>query len=187
MVHCDTNISRYVDCPWLKEFTSDIFLLTFLYFSFIELSDLPISSPSLSDRAYVGALSISAVYARFASFSTSLSDKSLMHLVKGLKEVAVLDQTSNMIANPVRAGDASRVPTNKANESKDGKGTIGEKLMNIGVRAIYGGNESLPQTDDIPLTERTTHSFYHDYQLCLESMGIVLLRDCYQAFLDILR
>ena len=105
------------------------------------------------------------MYARFASFSTSLSDKSLMHLVKGLKEVAVLDQTSNMIANPVRAGDASRVPTNKANESKDGKGTIGEKLMNIGVRAIYGGNESLPQTDDIPLTERTKHSFYHDYQL----------------------
>lgn len=38
--------------------------------TFQELSVLAIASPNLSDSAYVGALSISAVYSRFASFST---------------------------------------------------------------------------------------------------------------------
>lgn len=118
----------------------------------------------MSDRAYVGALSISAVYSRFASFSTSLSDESLINFVKGLKEVAILDQTSNMITSPVRGAEVLRVPTKpKENLGKDEKETIGEKLMNIGVRAIYGGNE--PQIEDIPLTERTKNTYYHDYQL----------------------
>jgi hypothetical protein len=135
--------------------------------TFQELSNVAIASPHLSDRAYVGALSVSTVYSRFASFSTCLSDESLVDFVKGIREVAVLDQTSNVIANPVRGADVLRIPSKpKDSLGKEDKGTIGDKILSIGVRAIYGNNDgSSPQTDDIPITERTKNTYFHDYQV----------------------
>eukprot|EP00980_Cylindrotheca_fusiformis_P013535 scaffold3450_cov114-Cylindrotheca_fusiformis.AAC.40 len=134
--------------------------------TFQKLSNAPIASPHLSDRAYVGALSISAVYARFASFTTCLSDKSLLCFVKALREIAVLDETARAVTNPVRGADVLKVPSKpKDGSGTDDKGTIGEKIMSIGVRAIYGNENPNPQSDDVPLTERTKNTYYHDYQV----------------------
>lgn len=131
---------------------------------------MAISSPHLSDSAYVGALSISAVYGRFASFSTCLSDESLSHLVQGLKEIAQLDMTPSVISSSTGGGDIripDKLPEDRLVPGKDGdkESTIGEKLMNIGVRAIYGGDGSAEKNDDVPLAERTKNSYYHDYQI----------------------
>jgi hypothetical protein len=134
--------------------------------TFQELSELAIASPYLSDRAYVGALSISAVYSRFASFSTCLSDESLIHFVEALREVSAMKKGSNIIASPVRGADLLRTPNKTKEFGKDDKESIGEKLMNIGVRAIYGGNEGgNPLIEDVPLTERTKNTYYHDYRM----------------------
>lgn len=134
--------------------------------TFQELSNVTIASPYLSDRAYVGALSISAVYSRFAFFSTCLSDDTLVDFVKGLRKVAALYQASNAIVSPVMGVDVLRIQS-KSKESlgKDDKGTIGEKIMSIGVRAIYGQEGPNYQIDDVPLTERTRNTYYHDYQI----------------------
>jgi hypothetical protein len=138
--------------------------------TFQELSVMAIASPHLSDSAYVGALSISAVYGRFASFSTCLSDESLSHLVQGLKETAQLDMTPSVISSSTGGGDIripDKPPEDRLLPGKDGdkESTIGEKLMNIGVRAIYGGEGSAEKNDDVPLAERTKNSYYHDYQI----------------------
>jgi hypothetical protein len=133
--------------------------------TFQELSVLAIASPHVSDNAYVGALSISAVYGRFAAFSTCLSDESLTHFVEALREVSLLDQ-SNMVASPVRGADVLRMPEKGGAGSFGGeeRETIGEKIMNIGVRAIYGSADGA-QPDDVPIAERTKNNFYHDYQM----------------------
>lgn len=128
--------------------------------TFQELSVLTIASPHLSNSAYVGALSISAAYSRFASFSTCLSDESLVRFVEGLREVSLLEKTttSNMITNP-------RIPDRQSQTTPDNeRGTISEKLMNIGVRAIYGSNEG-QEDEDVPLAERTKNTYFHDYQM----------------------
>jgi hypothetical protein len=135
--------------------------------TFQELSVLAIASPHLSDSAYVGALSISAVYARFASFSTCLSDESLTHFVEGLREVSLLEQTPSVIVSPGGGADILRIPDKPSMDhlTKDERETgIGEKLLNIGVRAIYGSNDG-SQTEDVPLAERTKNTYYHDYQM----------------------
>jgi hypothetical protein len=137
--------------------------------TFQELSVMAIASPHLSDSAYVGALSISAVYGRFASFSTCLSDESLSHLVQGLKEIAQLDVTPSVISSSTGGGDIripDKPPEDRLVPGKEGdkESTIGEKLMNIGVRAIYGG-DGTEKNDDVPLAERTKNSYYHDYQI----------------------
>ena len=137
--------------------------------TFQELSVLSISSPHLSDSAYVGALSISAVYSRFASFSTILLDESLLHFVQGLKEVSIADQTPNVIASPVGGADI-RIPDKQQSDERDGEGeskesSIGEKLMNMGVRAIYGSGDGSSADDDVPLAERTKNTYFHDYNV----------------------
>ena len=133
--------------------------------TFQELSVLAIASPTLSDNAYVGALSISAVYSRFAAFSTCLSDDSLAHFVEGLREVSLLDQTRSAIANPMGGAEALRIPEKSvASMTEGGQVTIGEKIMSVGMRAIYGNNEGA-QEDDVPLTERTKNSYYHDFHM----------------------
>jgi hypothetical protein len=135
--------------------------------TFQELSVLPIASPHLSDSAYVGALSISAVYSRFASFSTCLSDASLAHFVEALREVSQFEQTPNIMSSPLGGSELLSVP-NKSGDgaSKEERETIGKSLMSIGVRAIYGGStdSSNAQHEDVPLTERTKNRYSHDYQ-----------------------
>eukprot|EP00934_Nitzschia_sp_Nitz4_P005997 Nitzschia sp. Nitz4//scaffold6_size259037//98458//103848//NITZ4_001067-RA/size259037-processed-gene-0.68-mRNA-1//-1//CDS//3329556872//5987//frame0 len=136
--------------------------------TFQELSIQPIASPHLCDNAYVGALSISAVYSRLPSFSTCLSDRSLEEFVGGLQFVSTLEHVSNMIVNPVGGMDLLRVPSRSTDtNSKDEKDTFGKTLMNFGVRAIYGGSTAdsggTPPSDDVPLTERSKNSFAHEY------------------------
>lgn len=154
--------------------------------TFQELSVLAIASPHLTDNAYVGALSISAVYGRFAAFSTCLSNDSLIQFVDGLKTVSLLEQIPTIIAtsntNPVVGGaNLLRIPDSRPfdNQTRDERESIGEKLMNIGVRAIYGGGNGSngigmgigsnggggdgTQSEDVPLAERTRNSFFHDY------------------------
>jgi hypothetical protein len=135
--------------------------------TFQELSVLPIASPHLSDSAYVGALSISAVYSRFASFSTCLSDQSLSQFVEGLREVSQFEQTPNIISSPLGGSELLSVPSKSGDGvSKEEKETIGKALMSMGVRAIYGGSSdgSNTQHEDVPLTERTKNTYSHDYQ-----------------------
>mmetsp|Transcript_36290 Transcript_36290/g.87912 ORF Transcript_36290/g.87912 Transcript_36290/m.87912 type:complete len:1753 (+) Transcript_36290:95-5353(+) len=137
--------------------------------TFNELSNVWIASPHLSEKTYVGALSISAVYSRFPQFSTCLSDESLIEFIKGLRNVVIIEEKARASGKSIRKVDTSRIASrsNKDAVGKDDKGGIGEKLMNIGVRAIYGGNnENANQlADDVPLTERTKNTYYHDYQL----------------------
>lgn len=135
--------------------------------TFQELSVLPIASPHLSDSAYVGALSISAVYSRFASFSACLSDESLSYFVEGLREVSQFEQTPNVITSPLGGNELLSVPS-KSNDGnhRDEKDTIGKTLINIGVRAIYrvSTETSNDQHEDVPLAERTKNTYSHDYQ-----------------------
>lgn len=135
--------------------------------TFQELSILPIASPHLSDSAYIGALSISAVYSRFSSFSTILSDEALSHFVEGLREVMRFEQPPNLISNPLGGNGRLSVPS-KSNDgtSKEEKETIRKSIVSIGVRAIYGSatDTNSGQIEDIPLTERTKNTFSHDYQ-----------------------
>ncbi|CAJ1952394.1 unnamed protein product [Cylindrotheca closterium] len=136
--------------------------------TFDELSNVWIASPHLSDKTYVGALSISAVYSRFSQFSTCFSDESLIEFIKGLRSVVIIEEKARASGKSIRKVDTSRIASrsNKDAVGKDEKGGIGEKLMTIGVRAIYGGNEDGSQpADDVPLTERTKNTYYHDYQL----------------------
>ena len=135
--------------------------------TFQELSVLPIASPLLSDTAYVGALSISAVFSRFASFSTCLSDEALSHLVAGLREVSQFEHTPNMISSPLGGNELLSVPSKSVDgTSKDDRDTIGKAIMSMGVRALYGSSSetSSIQTDDVPLAERTKNTFSSDYQ-----------------------
>lgn len=134
--------------------------------TFNELSNVWIASPHLSESTYVGALSISAVYSRFPQFSTCLSDDSLIEFIKGLRHVVIIDEKARASGKTIRKVDTSRIASrsSKDNLGKDEKSGIGEKLMNIGVRAIYGNNEN-EVAEDVPLTERTKNSYYHDYQL----------------------
>lgn len=129
---------------------------------------LPIASPHLSDSAYVGALSISAAYSRFPSFSTCLSGRSLLYFVDGLREVSQFEQTPNIISSPVGGADLLLVPTKYVNaEAKEDRETIGKTLMSMGVRAIYGAgspDDGNVQQDDIPLAGRTKNTYSHDYQ-----------------------
>ena len=133
--------------------------------TFQELSVLPIASPHLSDTAYVGALSISAVYSRFASFSACLSDEALSHLVAGLREVSQFEHTSSLISSPMGGNDMLSVPKAVDVTSKDDKETIGKAIMSMGARALYGSSSetSSTQTDDVPLAERTKNTFSYDY------------------------
>jgi len=133
--------------------------------TFEELSILAIASPGLSNTSYTGALSISATYARFASFSTCLSDESLMQFVVGIKEVLLSDKPSSTILSV--AGGSSRRNFEKANTSKspDKKGPIGGKLMNIGARAIGWNSDGSTIEEDVPLADRTSNTYYDDFQI----------------------
>ena len=131
--------------------------------TFEELSTMAIASPHLSNNAYVGALSISAVYARLASFSTTLSDKSLLHFLSALKEVSVSEKSMSVTPSPVGGAAIRKPETNK--DSQDEKATIGGKLMEIGARAIAWNTDGNAQQEDVPVAERTKNSYYDDYQI----------------------
>ena len=127
--------------------------------TFEELSVLAIASPDLSNRAYAGALSISAAYARIASFSTCLSDESLSRFVASAKEVSLSDKAASAIPS-VGNGRKNFDKTNsvKIPESR------GSKLMNIGARAIGWNSDSNDVQDDVPVADRTKNTYYDDYQ-----------------------
>ena len=145
-----------------------------IFQTFQELSVLSIASPHLSDSAYIGALSISAVFGRFAAFSTCLSNDSLIELVRCLKEVAQLEQTTVLVPNA--SGGTSNIPipnrpasfddSTKRSSSLDNAeadATIGSKLMSLGARAVYG-KENGSEGEDVPVAERTKANYFHDYQ-----------------------
>mmetsp|Transcript_41639 Transcript_41639/g.46396 ORF Transcript_41639/g.46396 Transcript_41639/m.46396 type:complete len:1796 (+) Transcript_41639:255-5642(+) len=136
--------------------------------TFKELSLLAIASPDLSNGAYVGALSISAAYARFASFSTCFSDKSLSQFVAALKEVSLSEKPPSIIPSVRRAGSNK---LDKSNRSQDDRGTIGGKLIKIGVRAraIAWNSDGSVIQEDVPVADRTNNTYYDDYQIDFNS------------------
>jgi len=131
--------------------------------TFEELSVLAIASPELSNNAYAGALSISAAYARFASFSTCLSEQSLTHFANCIKDVS-LSEKKPSFSNGNRYFDKTNSPN-----LQDNRGPIGEKLINIGARAMGWNAESNDIQEDMPVADRTKNSFYDDYQIELEN------------------
>ena len=131
--------------------------------TFEELSVLAIASPNLSNSAYAGALSISAAYARLASFSTCLSDESLSEFVACVKEVSLSEKSPSTIPS---AGNGRR-NFDKTNSSRfqENRGPIGGKLMNIGARAIGWNADGSDTQEDIPVADRTKNTYCDDYQL----------------------
>jgi len=129
--------------------------------TFEELSVLSIASPDLSNNAYAGALSISATYARVASFSTCLSDDSLSRFVACVKDVSLSEQPTSTIPS---AGNGRR-NFDKSNSSgtKENKGVIGGKLMNIGARAMGWNTDENNVQEDLPVADRTKNTYYDDY------------------------
>lgn len=130
--------------------------------TFEELSCMSIASPELSDSAYVGALSISAVYSRFCSFSACLSDASLVHFLSGLKQVAIAEKSPVAIPSPVGGAAIRRADT--SNDNGDEKSGIGNKIMNMGARAMTWNNDGSAQQDDVPVAERTKNKYYDEYR-----------------------
>ena len=133
-----------------------------------ELADLPIASSQLSDEAYHAALAVSAVLCRFASFTTCFSRESLLRMAEALADIA----KSAMSGRDV-VGDSDTVvpqrPAALSVDSLDGRETFGEKIMNMGVRAIYGGGNVAGSDKDrahslAAVAERTRNSFYEDYR-----------------------
>eukprot|EP00531_Pseudo-nitzschia_arenysensis_P009106 CAMPEP_0116145354 /NCGR_PEP_ID=MMETSP0329-20121206/16543_1 /TAXON_ID=697910 /ORGANISM="Pseudo-nitzschia arenysensis, Strain B593" /LENGTH=1747 /DNA_ID=CAMNT_0003640943 /DNA_START=274 /DNA_END=5514 /DNA_ORIENTATION=- len=127
--------------------------------TFEELSVLAIASPDLSNSAYAGALSISAAYARFSSFSTCLSDESLSQFVASVKEVSLSDKSASTIPSASNGrrnfdkGNSSKVPESR-----------GAKLINIGARAIGWNSDGNDVQEDVPVADRTKNTYYDDYQ-----------------------
>lgn len=131
--------------------------------TFEELSVIAIASPHLSNSAYAGALSISAVYSRLPSFSTCLSDESLSHFVAGLKEVSIAEKSQSH--SPITSRSHEIRKPDKVNGAQDERGTIGEKLLNIGARAIAWNMEANNQLEDVPVAQRTKNAYYDDYHV----------------------
>ena len=137
--------------------------------TFQELSILPISSPDLSDNAYVDALSISAVYGRFAAFSTCLGDESVCNFAQGLAELAPvveMQQQPYLVFQQIQQQQSSKGDraATAANKDDTNNPSIGAKLMNIGVRAIYGSQDGSSSDDDVPLAQRTRNTYAHEFQ-----------------------
>ena len=127
--------------------------------TFEELSVVGIACPDLSNSAYAGALSVSAVYARMASFSTCLSDESLAKFVSSAKEVSLSDKPASIIPS-VSNG---RRNFDKSNPSKSQE-SRGAKLINIGARAIGWNSDNNEVQEDVPVADRTKNTYYDDYQ-----------------------
>ena len=136
--------------------------------TFEELSVLAIASPDLSNNAYTGALSISAAFARFASFSTCLSEKSLLQYVAALKEVSLTEKPPSII--PSARGNAKKLDkaNNRSQDERETRG-IGGKLMHIGARAIAWNSDDDAIQEDVPVANRTSNTFYDDYQIDFEN------------------
>jgi hypothetical protein len=144
--------------------------------TFEELSVMSVSSPFLSDQMYHAALAISAAYGRFAPFSTCFSDESLIEFIDALSTVfASATQNRDLVTtNDTAVLDRvliSSDPSSKPGErsAEEGKESIGGKLVNLGVRAIYGAQSTGETsehngTDEMPVAKRTKSSFYEAYR-----------------------
>jgi hypothetical protein len=131
-----------------------------------ELSVMAIASPLLSDKAYQGALAVSAAYGRLPGFSTCFSTESVIQFTEALTEISI-----RLMENRDVIGDSDTVIPERAVQSEviekgttDAHGTISEKIMTIGVRAIYGSSADEPEAEDVPIAERTKNTFYEDYR-----------------------
>mmetsp|Transcript_11872 Transcript_11872/g.34043 ORF Transcript_11872/g.34043 Transcript_11872/m.34043 type:complete len:1781 (-) Transcript_11872:123-5465(-) len=133
--------------------------------TFDELSVLAIASPDLSNNFYAAALSISATYARFASFSTCLSDQSLSQFVAGIKEVSVSDIPPSSTPSVSGGTSGRKFEKNNSLRSPEKRAPIGGKLMNIGARAIGWNSDGSAIEEDIPVADRTKNRYYDDFQL----------------------
>lgn len=142
--------------------------------TFEELSVMTISSPFMSDQMYHAALAISAVFGRFAPFSTCFSNKSLQEFIEALASVSssttrerdMVTSSDNAVLDRVLVSSDPTSPAEKG--GGDGKASLGGKLVSLGVRAIYGGQSNeggeLEDTDDVPIAKRTKSSFYEAYR-----------------------
>ena len=141
--------------------------------TFEELSVMTVSSPFLSDQMYHAALAVSAVYGRFAPFSTCFSNTSLCEFIEALATVSssatkkrkLVTTNDNAVLDRVLVSSDALSPAEKVTE--DGKETIGGKLVSLGVRAIYGaqsGGSELEQIYDVPIAKRTKSSYYEAYR-----------------------
>jgi hypothetical protein len=132
--------------------------------TFEELSVLAIASPDLSNSSYAGALSISAAFTRFASFSTCLSDESLSQFMAGIKEVSLSEKLPSIIPSVPGATGTGSKKIDKSNRSQDERRTIGGKLINR-ARAIAWNADGNAIQEDVPVADRTNNTYYDDYRI----------------------
>jgi len=145
--------------------------------TFEELSVLTISSPLLCDQMYHAALAVSAVFGRFAPFSTCFSDKSLLAFIDALASVSCSATrernlvTSNDKSVLDRVLVSSEPISSGEKDTEEDKGSIGGKLVSsmMGVRASMYGRQSgdgKEQDDmvDVPIAKRTKSTFYEAYR-----------------------
>ena len=138
-----------------------------ILWTFEELSVMPIASSKLSEKAYHGALAVTAIFSRFGPFSTCFSVDCLMKFVDALSQIVqVLMEDRDLL------GDSIMVPHEKATSesikaSAPKDPSLGRQIMNIGVRAIYGGQSSVAadSVSELPTkNERAKGSFYEEYR-----------------------
>lgn len=155
-----------------------------ILWTFEELSNSKISSPLQSSAAYHTALAVSALYSRFAPLSTCFSVNSLEEFVSALKEICKVSMENRDVVmgdvemvlpdrnttNPTGITAGNLVPESSmpSSEGSTGQETISEKIMSIGVRAIYGSQnegdaDNSGAVKEVILTERTKSSYYEDY------------------------
>ncbi|GKY91522.1 hypothetical protein MPSEU_000124400 [Mayamaea pseudoterrestris] len=136
--------------------------------TFDELSDISIASKQLSDESYHAALAVSNLFSRLAPFSTCFSSSSLLRLAEALTEITktrlegldVVGSNDTVLAQRTKPVDAL------ARQSSDGgeSSSISSKIMNIGVRAIYGNESEIQQKTEGSKGTRIVGTFCGDYR-----------------------
>ena len=133
-----------------------------------ELSVLSIASADLSDASYSGALAVSATFGRMPAFSACLSKESLVSLVEGLAQISTTIMAKRDVAgssDTVLPDRPTSMSSNTVASQADAKdSSISEKIMNIGVRAIYGSSGESEKVAAPSMGDRTRNTYYEEYR-----------------------
>ena len=82
--------------------------------------------------------------------------------MSGLKDVAISEKAPPTIPSPV--GGAAIRRADNATEGAEEQSGIGNKIMNMGARAMTWKNDGNLQQEDVPVAERTKNNYYDEYR-----------------------
>jgi hypothetical protein len=102
--------------------------------TFDELGSLNLASPRLSDEGYTASLLVSAVYARIAPLSTTLTVESVTAMMEALVEISKASVNRRSATFPDSSGDHRGAGKEEP--------SISGKLMSFAGNAIMGGDKS---------------------------------------------